>query len=117
MASAPAARSVADLTELSKIVNRDQLRRLLLSRSEPDTEQDSKRVAAAIDKIESHPRLSKFQKDDLKHMLKFSPDPERTAEQMKVLPDLLIAYYDWEAGFDFFIHGGRGKGMKDIQVC
>jgi hypothetical protein len=120
MASAPAA-GLRALNRISEIVSQDLCERLSL---QPPSNAFAGQyiaivVAAEHARIDTYRCLGERQKQDLKNMVEFSPNPSRTAtfiHAAEAKGRLVEEYMGWRRGFRFFIDGGRGKGNKGSQV-
>jgi hypothetical protein len=123
MASAPAAGSAGlrALNRISEIVSQDVFKRLNLQHTPngSDGQYIATVVAAAHARIDTYHCLGERQKQDLKNIVKFSPNPSRTAtfiHAAEAKGRLVEEYMGWRRGFQFFIDGGRGKRNRGSQV-
>jgi hypothetical protein len=118
MDSATAGGSVTrtDITMCPTIVPQNVLATLGGSSTEYESEEVARLIEHAHNKISKDRRLTDQQKEDMRNLIKFSPNPGRTADRIGCTSKLDVAHSQWSLGFQYFIDSGRGKGERETEV-
>jgi hypothetical protein len=118
MDSATAGGSVTrtDITMCPTIVPQNFLAKLRGSSTEYEGENVVQLIEHAHAKINKDRRLTDQQKEDIRNLIKFSPNPGRTADRIGCTSKLDVAHSRWSLGFQYFIDSGSGKGERQSEV-
>jgi hypothetical protein len=108
-----------DIRTISRIIPLKLIGKMEHAQGDPDDEYVKEQISEAHAKIDEYPGLNDPQKQNLKDMIRFSPDPVRTLESIYVAAthgQLVAAYTRWAMGFQYFADGGRGMTNSASQV-
>jgi hypothetical protein len=109
---------LADMSTISHMFPLALVRQMTRTGCSNEVESAQQDISDAYDEIDTYRGLTELQKENLKDMIRFSPDPLYTSWRILEAADngqIVGAYIRWNAGFQYFIDG-RSEGNDDNEV-